>query len=210
MRVTSGRWRIALLDSASGVGKDTNGHGHVGYQQLRWLRHELEQSIAAHEQVVIVVHQLLVTPIDDDGNVCSWFVPEYDLISNAEEVLALLHRFHHVRLVLHGHVHANSVTRVGGVPFVTTSSASEYPMMWREIVLSPCEIELRTHQLPVPKLLEQSALRDTRGLNEAKRGGALANHVVLPHCGASASTSSGSLRRHATDLKRRRRWLLRS
>ena len=76
------------------------------------------------------------------------------------------------RLALHGHVHANSLTWHLGIPFVTTSAADEYPLMWREVAVRGCEIELRTHALDLPALLDESKRRDTRGVNTAKLGGA--------------------------------------
>ena len=41
------------------------------------------------------------------------------------------------------------------------------------------QVELRTVALEVPALREQSAQRDTRGVNDAKRGATLDNHVRL-------------------------------
>ena len=35
---------------------------------------------------------------------------------------------------------SNSFTSAFGIPFVTTSSASEYPMMWREVVVLVCGV----------------------------------------------------------------------
>ena len=56
-------------------------------------------------------------------------------------------------------------------------------MMWREVIVRQCEIELRTREIAVPLLRDKSAKRETRsGLNEAKRGGALENNMVLPLC----------------------------
>ena len=104
------------------------------------------------------------------------------------QVLNLLSRYPHVRLSLHGHVHANSLTTHGGIAFVTTSSASEYPMQWREVIVRECEIEMRTRALPVPSdTLAMSRRRETgRGdpdeRNRAKVGGALENHLLLSVC----------------------------
>ena len=69
-------------------------------------------------------------------------VSAQDFIDNREEVLALLARYDHVRLSLHGHVHANSIATRGGVVFVTTASAAEYPMHWREVSVYECEERL--------------------------------------------------------------------
>jgi hypothetical protein len=65
------------------------------------------------------------------------------------------------------------------MPFVTTSAADEYPMMWREVVVRRCAVELATRPLELPELRDESARRDTRGVNDAKRGAAGDNHVTL-------------------------------
>ena len=181
-------WRLLLLDTASAVRIDTDGHGRVGPVQLRWLERQLEAASAQGEQVIIIAHQLFVHPTGSSGDVHTWFVPQYDLVENAHEVVAVLRRHApRVRLSLHGHVHANSLTTRGGVPFVTTSAASEYPMMWREVIVRRCELELRTHALELPELLDKSARRDTRGVNDAKRGGDAENHIVLRANGAGCN-----------------------
>ena len=185
-------WRILLLDSASAVGVDTDGHGHVDDEQLRWLEWQLERSSGLAEHVIIVTHQLLVPPTDRlGGGRCPWFVHRYDMVDNADAVLSVMSRFDHVVLCLHGHVHANSLTRHRGVAFVTTAAADEYPMMWREVIVRHCDVELTTRALPLPRtVVEQSALRDTRGFNDAKRGDTDDNHVVLRvrRCGREPRT----------------------
>jgi 3',5'-cyclic AMP phosphodiesterase CpdA len=185
-------WRIILLDTASAVGIDTDGHGHVGAHQLRWLERQLDEAAAEGDHVILVAHQLLVPPTDRMGQRCAWFVPQYDLVDNAEDVLSLMDRHSHVRLVLHAHVHANSLTMRRGVPFVTSASASEYPMTWREVIVRRCgELELRSHQLAVSKeTLDASAQRDTRGFNEAKRDCSSAEPRILLHPPASAVAST--------------------
>ena len=174
---------------------DTDGHGRVGGEQLHWLEHQLHQAKSADEDVILIIHQLLVPPTDASGAVHRWFVPQYDLVENAAEVLSVIRQHApRVQLSLSGHVHANSLTTRYGVPFVTTSSASEYPMMWREVIVRRCAIELRTHSLDLPDLRDKSAKRDTRGVNDAKLGGVAENHVVLRNrggaCGRREAASS--------------------
>ena len=98
-----------------------------------------------------------------------------DFIDNREEVLALLARYDHVRLSLHGHVHANTLTTRHGIAFVTNAAAGEYPMQWREVHVLPCEVRLRAHELGLPQLLDKSRRRETRGVNEGKAGREVAN-----------------------------------
>ena len=47
-------------------------------------------------------------------------------------MVELLSRYPHVRLCLHGHVHGHSLTTHDGIVYVSTASASEYPLAWRE------------------------------------------------------------------------------
>ena len=178
-------WRLLLLDSSSDVEFDTDGHGRIGEEQLTWLEGQLELSARLKEQVVLVTHQLLVKPIDRTGHVASWLMLPDDMIENAEDVLTLLRRYSHVKLALHGHVHANSLTVRNGIAFVSTASATEYPMQWREVIVRPCDIELHTRSLHLPELLNRSARREAgrgEGRNMAKRGDAIDNHVILQTC----------------------------
>jgi hypothetical protein len=178
-------WRLLLLDFLDGQTSDTDGHGHVGEAQLRWLDRQLAESEALGEQVILVGHQLLVQPTDVHGHAASWYLPSEDSVDNAEAVLAVLRRYSHVRLSLHGHVHANSLTMQSGVAFVSSAAAAEFPMQWREVTVRPCELELRSRFLDLPTLRSKSAARDTRpGRNEAKRGGALDNLVTIRTCAA--------------------------
>jgi 3',5'-cyclic AMP phosphodiesterase CpdA len=203
-------WRILLLDTASAVHFDTDGHGLVDAAQLGWLQAELDASAAGGERVLLVGHQLLVQPREPSGAVVSWLEVPVDMVENANQVLNLLSRYPHVRLSLHGHVHANSLTTYGGIAFVTTSSASEYPMQWREVIVRECEIEMRTRTLPVAsETLAMSRQREAgRGdpdeRNRAKLGGVLENHLLLSVCTPTEREQRENAPRPRRRLARRR------
>lgn len=174
-------WRVLLLDATDGIDSDSDGRGHIGATQLGWLRAQLDASAAARQSVILVMHQLLVQPPGD-----GWVDPTQDFIDNREEVLALLARYDHVRLSLHGHVHANSIATRGGVVFVTTASAAEYPMHWREVSVYECEVRLTTHAVDAPLQRVRSRDADPRlGRNDIKLGPSLANYVVINTCANS-------------------------
>mmetsp|Transcript_10762 Transcript_10762/g.27661 ORF Transcript_10762/g.27661 Transcript_10762/m.27661 type:complete len:263 (-) Transcript_10762:268-1056(-) len=181
-------WRLLLLDTASWVGKDSNGHGAIGSAQLVWLHGQLESSAARNEQVILIAHQLLVLPRDSSGRTASWVQLPDDMVSNAGQVLSLLRRYPHVRLSLHGHVHANSLTTHQGIAFASLASASEYPMQWHEIIVRACEVELRAHVLGLPReVLDRSRHRengrgDAAKRNRAKMGEPIENAFVLRTC----------------------------
>jgi hypothetical protein len=130
--------------------------------------------------------QLLVEPRDVDDNIVGWLEGEVDMIADRSQVLSVLGRFDHVRLSLHGHVHANSITTRNGIVYATIASPLEYPMQWREVRVSKCQVELRAHTLAVPEASRRSRELETRlGRNDAKKGSDLANHVVIEICGAA-------------------------
>ena len=81
------------------------------------------------------------------------------------QVLRLLKKHPHVRLSLHAHVHANTLTVRHGVVFASSASAAEFPMQWREVHVLPCEVRLRARSLGLPLLLDKSARRESRGGN---------------------------------------------
>jgi len=187
-------WRLLLLDSMDGLTSDSDGHGHIGPAQLRWMGVQLAAAADAGENVALISHQLLVEPTTPGaaGRLPPFLSLQQDFVDNRHEVLRLLKKHPHVRLSLHAHVHANSLTMRRGVPFVTSASASEYPMTWREVIVRRCgELELRSHQLAVSKeTLDASAQRDTRGFNEAKRDCSSAEPRILLHPPASAVAST--------------------
>jgi hypothetical protein len=128
--------------------------------------------------------QLLVEPEDENGSPVGWLEGEVDMVADRHLVLAVLNRFSHVRLSLHGHVHANSLTTRDGVVYITSASPLEYPMQWREVRVSRCQVEVRAHALSVPDALRRSRVLETRdGRNDAKKGRAIANNVVIDTCG---------------------------
>lgn len=190
-------WRVVLLDAQDGLTQDSDGRGLIGAAQLDWLRSELEDAALAGEQVILVMHQLLVDPSagqPTDGSTHrgqtgdgppggSWIESTQDFILNRAEVLSLLSNFDNVRLSLHGHVHANSIVTRRGVAFVTTASPIEFPMHWREVTVHECELRLTTHAIDVPRQRDKSRQADRRGgRNGFKLGPAAANSVVIRTC----------------------------
>ena len=105
-----------------------DGHGHIGDAQLAWMESELRASAAAGEQVLLIMHQLLVPPLRADGTLPPNVDWRQDFVDNRLDVLRALRPHSHVRLSLHGHVHANTLASQGGVVFVTVASAAEFPI----------------------------------------------------------------------------------
>jgi len=177
-------WRLLLLDTMDGLSRDTDGHGHIGQTQLQWLQAQLRDSAEAAEQVVLVMHQLLAEPLGGDGALPRFLDRRQDFVDNRLEVLRVLKQHSHVRLSLHGHVHANTLTVQHGIVFASSASVGEFPMQWREVHVLPCEIRLRARPLGMPALLQKSARRETRGVNDGKEGRDIANVDLLFQGGA--------------------------
>jgi 3',5'-cyclic AMP phosphodiesterase CpdA len=60
-------WRLLMLDSMDSLPSDTDGHGHIGQAQLRWMQLQLAAAADAGESVMLLMHQLLVEPQDAEG-----------------------------------------------------------------------------------------------------------------------------------------------
>ena len=194
-------WRLLLLDSMDGLTSDSDGHGHIGPAQLRWMGVQLAAAADAGENVALISHQLLVEPTTPGaaGRLPAFLSLQQDFVDNRHEVLRLLKKHPHVRLSLHAHVHANTLTMRHGIVFASSAAASEYPMQWREVHVLPCEIRLRTRPLHLPLLLDKSARRESRGgqggadVNAAKAGRGVADVDLVfrggPKCPKTAGES---------------------
>ena len=194
-------WRLLLLDSMDGLTSDSDGHGHIGPSQLRWMGVQLAAAADAGENVALISHQLLVEPTTPGaaGRLPPFLSLQQDFVDNRHEVLRLLKKHPHVRLSLHAHVHANTLTMRHGIVFASSAAASEYPMQWREVHVLPCEIRLRTRPLHLPLLLDKSARRESRGgqggadVNAAKAGRGVADVDLVfrggPKCPKTAGES---------------------
>ena len=222
----SASWRVLLLDSTDGVATDADGHGAIGAAQLAWLEESLQAAERQRLSVVLCMHQLLVDPssaaeMDDEerrrrrgkGSIGSgvggsaWLHPvansapswiaEGDMVKNRAEVLRVLGRYSRVvRLSLHGHVHANTVTRWRGIPFVTLSSTTEWPLQWHSLQLEACgAFTLQQHDLNLADAVrEESRARDTRpGRNRIKLGSA-ARQIHTASSRSNSSLGGGEVR----------------
>ena len=67
-----------------------DGHGHIGDAQLAWMESELRASAAAGEQVLLIMHQLLVPPLRADGTLPPNVDWRQDFVDNRLDVLRAL------------------------------------------------------------------------------------------------------------------------
>ena len=129
-----------------------------------------------------------------------------DLIRNRAEVLRVLsNHTRTVKLSVHGHVHANTITRWRGIPFVTLAATTEWPMQWHELQLAPCALKLVQHDLRLPPATRvESMRRDTRPnrnnikLGRAHRPQGMPEVVAMP---STVETEADALAPVATTLE---------
>ena len=101
--------------------------GSMPPQSVDWLRQDLARS---NVPTVVFVHQRL------DSTVEEWGRP---LIAHAEEIRAILREDGDVILVLQGHDHANSLSWIDGIPYVTLEALvdQDTPPSWAHVIIDP-------------------------------------------------------------------------
>ena len=135
----------------------------------------------------------------------SW-IGEGDMVRNRAEVLRVVARYPGtIRLALAGHVHANTLVRWHGIPFVSLASTSEWPMQWHELLLGPCTLRLLQHDLRLPPATRlESMRRDSRpNRNRIKLGLARRPHGATPDVmmASTVETEADALAPTATTLE---------
>lgn len=109
-RVDFKHWQIILLNSYY--------HGHVsGYLddlELSFLKRSLEEKIPQYKMIVLHHH---IMPSER-------FWLDKTITKNKDEFLSRIKGYDHVRLVVCGHTHHDSMKRKDGVDFISTPSTS--------------------------------------------------------------------------------------
>ncbi|NLN92338.1 MAG: hypothetical protein GX130_03385 [Candidatus Hydrogenedens sp.] len=136
-------------------------------EQLLWLEEELasatEESvcIATHYPMLSVPDRLLQLGFKNAGS-----------LENGKVIAEKIADFPKVRLVLSGHVHANTIQPYKGVYHVTTSSLPEYPVEFRVIEVHDDQWKITTQKLSDPSFAQRSLLAGhdfTAGLPEDRK-----------------------------------------
>jgi hypothetical protein len=132
--------------------------GYLGPGQLRWLETRLAAARQAGLTPLVAVHHSLLpqSPAEWPGHPLSGVFRHWRC-DDAEAALELLQRWD-VRLVLSGHLHAQSVNVDGGVHNLITAAPVSYPHAWRSLVFQRGQIEIRSHPiLSIPSCPELQA-----------------------------------------------------
>ena len=138
--------RFILLDSQE-VPEDVT-HGHIGENQLEWLRAELKSAAEMNQEVLLFSHQLLFPTQEFEGLGAR--------IDNSEAIGEVLDDFDHILAGFHGHLHINRVARRRGVLYAITAAVVCYPMMWRQVFVETDRIRVKSCQLDLPDIVAKS------------------------------------------------------
>lgn len=144
----------------------------ISVEQLKWFREQLERHRG--RPVVVVTHIPIVgklgypvkyrkekpitasVPVDPEWMVdihgC-WIMP---LEERRAELLQMMRETRNVRLVLAGHMHASTISRLDGVVHCTTGSMSAWPFEMRLITYDDEGLTIETVQVDAPDLVEAS------------------------------------------------------
>ncbi len=110
-------YRFFVLDSIEVIGGELKYRGHIGEEQLEWLRSELSR-LPRSTPIVVALHIPLLTAFYGATEGTTFAARPNRVVINNREVLDLF-REHNLVLVLQGHLHAKELIRWQDTTFVT-------------------------------------------------------------------------------------------
>jgi 3',5'-cyclic AMP phosphodiesterase CpdA len=122
-------------------------------EQFDWLKNDLEAHastptiIAVHEPVAEVPDRMKRPAYNDSG-----------ALSNGDLLLDLLHAWPQVKAVFSGHMHMHYIEPMHGITQVVTGALPEYPAEYREVLVHPDRLEIRTRGLSNPEFAKRSLI----------------------------------------------------
>ena len=139
--------RFILLDSQE-VPEDLT-HGYISTNQLAWAERELKRAQDYDQEVFIFSHQLPFPNVEFQGI--------GSRIANSAEILEVMTPFDKQILAFFcGHLHLNRVFREQGMLCIVSSGVICYPMMWRQVLVYPDRIDIRSETIDLPDVLAES------------------------------------------------------
>lgn len=91
-------------------------------------------------------------------------------LGNFNQVLDILEQHRNVMAVFAGHSHINETRIKKNIHYFQVPSLSEYPMLYRQVVVFPSHVEVRSYQLP-KTYLEESFLVTTENIFNSSDNG---------------------------------------
>ncbi len=139
--------RFILLDSQE-VPEDLT-HGYISTNQLAWAERELKRARDYDQEVFIFSHQLPFPSVEFQGI--------GSRVANSAEVLEITAPFDRQILAFFcGHLHLNRVFREQGMLCIVSSGIICYPMMWRQVLVYPDRVDVKTMPVDLPDVLAES------------------------------------------------------
>ena len=139
--------RFLLLDSQE-VPEDLT-HGYVSTNQLAWAERELKRAGDYGQEVFVFSHQLPFPSVEFQGI--------GSRIANSAELLEVMTPFEEQILGFFcGHLHLNRVFRDQGMLCIVSSGIICYPMMWRQVLVYPDRVDVRSKAIDLPDVLAES------------------------------------------------------
>ena len=139
--------RFILMDSQE-VPEDLT-HGYISTNQLAWVERELKRARDYDQNVFIFSHQLPFPNVEFQG--------VGSRVANSAEILEVITPFDRQILAFFcGHLHLNRVFREQGMLCIVSSGIICYPMMWRQVLVYPDRIDVRSETVDLPDVLAES------------------------------------------------------
>jgi 3',5'-cyclic AMP phosphodiesterase CpdA len=121
--------------------------GELDKQQLDWLKEQLE--LSKDKKVIILMHHPAVVASDIP------FKKDF-LLKNSTEFVDLIKNHPNVKLVLSGHLHLNSVTRLDKTYYITAPSVSTFPNTYKILTINNDSFYIETQKIRLPDFVKKS------------------------------------------------------
>jgi len=145
-------WAVNIDDNTLLIGLDTTipneFRGEISKEQLEWLKEVLENN--KNKQTIIVMHHPAIV------NCTKPHTNRDFILSNSNQFLGLLSANPQVKLVLSGHHHINSVTKVNNTIFITSPSIVTYPNSFKILELYPDRVVVEDKQISFKQIVKKA------------------------------------------------------
>jgi 3',5'-cyclic AMP phosphodiesterase CpdA len=147
-------WSREVAEGVHLIGLDSryadHWNGKIEPHQREWLRHQL--STHPNATFIVAVHHPLVAlhPVNQREFFTNFICDE------GEEVAALLNAHEGVKVLVHGHHHANHIIPMEGWLHVGTASLTGYPCSYRLIEVEGDHVRITTHTIADDATLEKA------------------------------------------------------
>ncbi|WP_167618356.1 metallophosphoesterase family protein [Maribellus sediminis] len=114
-------WHFVVLDGI-GFTDDRHYYGHVDFEQLKWLKNDLERN-GKEKPVVVSIHIPLLSIGSQIMESPTQGMLENTIVTNAHDVIKILEQYN-TKLVLQGHLHFLEDIEYNGIHYITGGAIS--------------------------------------------------------------------------------------